>query len=192
MRIAPIPPKHYVHHDGSLEGRKIAFLTYISQGYATGRALKTAGIPRAHLFRIRAEDPAFADAWDEINEAKIDQVEEGMISRAAHGHLEPVFYNGAIAGYKRVHNPVNAMFILRHRRSQVYGDKLVELFRRLEGIEAALAKRMSSAENQALTNQAALPAATPGPADNTIDVEFEELKSQAEDVLTQATEKGHL
>jgi hypothetical protein len=89
----------------------------------------------------RQSDSEFAEAWDEIVEQCLDAVEQ-------------VVFENALAGKQ----PVNNIFLLRHRRAHIYGEKVkveedrkvnvvVELYRRDDPRLKAMKENVVDAED---------------------------------------------
>ena len=71
------------------------------------KSAEAIGRNRTSLYKLRQSDPDFAEAWDEIVEQCLDAVEQ-------------VVFENALAGKQ----PVNNIFLLRHRRAHIYGEKV--------------------------------------------------------------------
>jgi len=83
------------------------FLEVLRTTFNVSKAAEAIGRNRTSLYKLRQSDPEFAAAWDEIVEQCLDAVEQ-------------VVFENALAGKQ----PVNNIFLLRHRRAHIYGEKV--------------------------------------------------------------------
>ena len=83
------------------------FLEVLRTTFNVSRAAAVIGRNRTSLYKLRQSHPEFAAAWDEVIEQCLDDVEQ-------------VVFENALAGKQ----PVNNIFLLRHRRANVYGEKV--------------------------------------------------------------------
>ena len=81
------------------------FLDRLRKSGSVTAAARTARVTRQAAYDMRAKDPAFAAAWDDAIEQALDDVEEAVHRRA------------------KSKSDGLAMFLLRSRRPEVYGDK---------------------------------------------------------------------
>lgn len=102
---------------------KATFLLHLQRHGNIGRAAEAAGVSRSTVVAHRADDPEFAQQWEDALEARYDDAEEELHNRAVVGVDEPVFYKGSVAGYVNRRSDSNLQFLLKGRRRQVYGDK---------------------------------------------------------------------
>lgn len=61
---------------------KQKFLRIIEEGFSVTLAARSAEVDRKSVYNWRAEDPEFADAWDQAEQAGFDKVED-LVRRAA-------------------------------------------------------------------------------------------------------------
>jgi hypothetical protein len=86
-------------------------------------AAKKAKVSRIHAYTTRRDDPDFAAAWEDALEQSVENLEGEVYRRAAHGTLEPVFYQGVKVGNVRKYSDTLAMFLLRAHKPAFYGDR---------------------------------------------------------------------
>lgn len=95
---------------------------------ATGNvslAAEAAGMSRQALYRLRAADDAFAQAWAEALEEAVDALDAEARRRAVEGSCRPVFYRGQVVGEMRHYSDTMLMFLLRAHRPEIYGSRAV-------------------------------------------------------------------
>jgi hypothetical protein len=78
----------------TFEQRLDKFLELVRAGKSASRAARVAGIPLAELNKHKADDNAFAIAWEEAIEEGTDVLEDTAYDRAVTGITKPVFYKG--------------------------------------------------------------------------------------------------
>lgn len=102
--------------------RKV-FLSVLAKTGRVAEAARAVGyLDTATLQQYRRNDEEFAEAWDNALDAAAHQLEEEAIRRATEGVLEPIFYKGAVAGYKTNYSDTLLMFILRGLKPGVYRE----------------------------------------------------------------------
>jgi hypothetical protein len=69
----------------TIKWEKATFLAKLKDTGIVAEACKGCGINRSTAYRAREADPEFAAAWDEIHEAKIDELESVGLTRAIDG-----------------------------------------------------------------------------------------------------------
>ncbi len=84
------------------------------------RAAGLAGIGVSTLYKHRAEDPAFAEAWYHAEQIGLDAIEDEVTRRGVEGTLKPVFYKGEVCGEIREYSDTLLMFKLNGRRPDVF------------------------------------------------------------------------
>lgn len=128
---------------------KPVFLEELRKRYSVTHACKAAGVGRSTAYEHRDSDKAFADAWSEVWETNVDDLEDSALQRAAHGWLEPVFYKGEECGTIRRFDNTLSAFMLRKLRKARYGDDEAALD---EADKIAAKIRQAVAEARALYN----------------------------------------
>jgi hypothetical protein len=82
---------------------------------------------RTNVYAARKADKAFADAWAEIEETTLDDLETSAMSRAIQGWPEPVIYKGRLSRdddgkplFVRKFSNALTIFMLKTRRPERY------------------------------------------------------------------------
>lgn len=86
-------------------------------------ACKAVKIGRTTAYEWRDEDPEFADRWDNIVEAALDDLEQEARRRAYEGVQKPIFYRGAECGSITEYSDSLLMFILKAGRPEKYRER---------------------------------------------------------------------
>ncbi len=108
--------------------KRRVFLTVLAQTGRVAEAARACGYTdTSTLTAFRRKDEEFAEDWEKALESAKHVLEEEAIRRAMEGVLEPVYYKGAVAGYKTNHSDTLMMFLLRkmdpaYRDNQRGGD----------------------------------------------------------------------
>lgn len=92
-----------------------SFLAKLQQCGNVTRACKTVDITRTTAYEHRDLFPDFAEAWDAAQDLHTATLIEEAQRRAVEGTLEPVFYQGAIAGAKTIYSDSLLMFLIKQR-----------------------------------------------------------------------------
>jgi hypothetical protein len=82
-----------------------------------------AGLARETAYFWKRVDYAFSVAWDEALERGLDALEDEVMRRAKEGVEEPIFYQGGVVGTTRRYSDVLAMFLLKSKRRDVFGER---------------------------------------------------------------------
>jgi hypothetical protein len=85
------------------------FLQLLRMGASVGDAAKGAGVCRKTAYNRRAEDPAFAAAWDDAVEVGTDRAETVLAECALKARTDPKYQTSLI-------------FLLKNRRPHVWRD----------------------------------------------------------------------
>jgi hypothetical protein len=102
--------------------RRKTFLRVLSESGNVSRATRQAGVSRTTAYAHRETDPVFAQAWDEAIVQALDELEEALLARAREGIEKPVHFQGQQIGSVRTYSDQLAMFLLKARRPEVFGD----------------------------------------------------------------------
>jgi Bacteriophage Sf6, terminase small subunit-like len=105
--------------------RDVRFLEALAAGATVSRAAQAAGYARPTLYKFRAADVEFAQAWDDALEAGTDELEDEALRRAKDGYEEPRFYEGQLCGHVRKYSDTLLIFLLKARRPEKYSDRVV-------------------------------------------------------------------
>jgi hypothetical protein len=99
------------------------FLEALRNGASISSAAKSAAYGRTSIYQWRKDNADFAAAWDEALDEGTDVLEDEVMRRARDGVDEPRFYEGEVCGYVRKYSDTLAIFLLKARRPEKYGDK---------------------------------------------------------------------
>ena len=103
--------------------RKKRFLEVLAQSGNVSRAARAAGVSRGAAYAKRQREPSFAKTWDEALAEALDHLEETLMARALEGTTRPVHFQGKEIGSVQSYSDQLAMFLLKARRPEVFGDK---------------------------------------------------------------------
>jgi hypothetical protein len=99
------------------------FFELIAGGATISDACRVVGYTRSSVYLYKADDPKFADAWDEANETAIERMEREADRRAVEGYDKPVFHLGVECGSQRQFSDTLLIFRLKAKRPEVYREK---------------------------------------------------------------------
>lgn len=102
--------------------RNTEFLQALQQCGSPTYACKATGIDRGLMYRERAANPAFAEAWDRAVEIGIAALEDEAIRRAFEGTEKPV----TIAGNREVireYSDTLLIFLLKANKPEKYRER---------------------------------------------------------------------
>ena len=85
------------------------FLDALSQLPNVARAARVVGISRSRAYALRAEDPAFAEEWEDAIALALGRNEEEIHRRAFIGYLRPIYHQGQLVGHERVYSDTLAL-----------------------------------------------------------------------------------
>jgi hypothetical protein len=103
--------------------KKQRFLETLRRTGNVTAACGVARLPRETAYFWRSHNPEFAEAWDAALEQGLDALEDEVMRRAKDGVEEPVFYKGAVVGETKRYSDTLAMFVLKSKRREVWGDR---------------------------------------------------------------------
>ena len=105
--------------------KKIRFLEGLETYKSVSHARRYAGISRSTAYRWRDEDPPFAEAWDDVLESAIDDLEASALQRATSGSIveQVLDSDGNVLKEKRVWETGLTVFMLKTRRKPIYNIK---------------------------------------------------------------------
>ncbi|WP_374312455.1 hypothetical protein [Dongia sp.] len=102
---------------------KATFLLHLRRHGNITRAAAAVGVSRSTVVAHKADDPVFAQEWEDAMEGLLDEAEEELRNRAIDGVEEPVFYKGEVVGFITRKSDSNLQCLLRAKRRDVFGDK---------------------------------------------------------------------
>lgn len=103
--------------------RRALFLRYLSESGNVSESARQADMPRHSAYRLRRMDEEFAKAWDDALADALDELESVLIQRAIEGVEKPHYFGGKEVGTVKSYSDNLAMFLLKSRRAEIYGDK---------------------------------------------------------------------
>jgi len=123
------------------------FLDELGECGSVCEAARRARMPRASLYRRRADDPEFAKAWDQALEMAYDLLHDEAMRRAIEGVEKPVFYRGEQVAVVRRKSDRLLMFLMRAHRPARYDPHYVKPYEPTpEEIAARKAEREAERE----------------------------------------------
>ena len=99
---------------------------FVERLAATGNvteAARSVGRSRSGAYRVKDNDEAFSEAWDEAVGIATDALEAEARRRAVEGVQEPVFYQGAVCGHVVRYSDRMLELLLRGHRPEVFRDR---------------------------------------------------------------------
>lgn len=103
-------------------GKKKQFIETLKQTGNVSAAARAIGVPRAKLYKKKKTDRKFSEEWQEALEEALDDLEEEVRRRALQGIEKPVYYGGKKCGSITAFNDTLAMFLLKARRPETFGE----------------------------------------------------------------------
>lgn len=103
--------------------REGLFLDVLRSTGNISAAARAAGVNRQTAIAHKKNVPTFSDQWDNALEESLDALEGELRRRALEGTEKPVYYAGKECGSTVNFNDNLGMFLLKSRRSQVYGEE---------------------------------------------------------------------
>lgn len=124
------PQKRPLHRGGKTttpfapdEARKRFLQAFERYGNVT-RACKFAHISRDTVYRWRAEDPAFQQAWDLAHEDAADVLEAEAWRRAVKGTKKPVYQGGELVGNIQEYSDTLLIFLMKAANPGKYRETI--------------------------------------------------------------------
>ena len=119
--FTPVPVRP--RHDGWTHDRQEAFIEALAQTGCVEDAARAVGmsVSSAYALKCRADAQPFRLAWEAALEVGIGRLTDAALSRAIHGTVKPVFYQGEMVGERRHFDERLTMFLLRYRHPARYG-----------------------------------------------------------------------
>ncbi len=109
------------------QSKRQRFLEQLELGWSISRAAKISGVSRAQLYRWRASDPKFSEAWQEAEETGVDLLEDTARGRAVEGvNKQPIYdKHGKRIGERVEFSDRLLELLLRGKRPRIYGRQEV-------------------------------------------------------------------
>lgn len=104
--------------------KKKRFLEYLSETCNVSRACRLAGVDRSDMYKLRKDDPYFAEDWATALEMGFEALEDEMHRRAFEGVLVTNQH-----GTNRKYSDVLAIFLLKAHRPDKYSDRFRSVIR---------------------------------------------------------------
>ncbi len=99
-----------------------SFLRALSQSGNVSEAARMAGIPRGRLYKLKASDKAFAEAWALAIEEATDLLASEAMRRAIDGFEEVKYFKGEPIGTVRKYSDQLLMFLLKAYRPSMFNQ----------------------------------------------------------------------
>src|ERR1700693_1479794 len=103
--------------------KKKRFLEALTRTCNVSGSCEMAGLASETAYYWKSRNLDFSAAWHEALERGLDALEDEVMRRAKDGVTEAVFYQGRVVGETRRHSDLLAMFILKSKRRDVWGEK---------------------------------------------------------------------
>jgi len=100
------------------------FLQYLRKNANVSLAAKAIGVSRQALYKARAENKEFANAWDDAIQEATDRLLQAAWNRATKGVEKPVYFQGVICGTVREYSDSLLTFLLKAYRPEQFSEKL--------------------------------------------------------------------
>lgn len=161
-------PKRRVRHDGWTPERQAEFLTALAASACVTAAAAAVGMSStaAYALRARPEAQAFRLAWDAALDLGVRQLADAALSRAVHGTVRPIFYQGEQVGERRYFDERLTQFILRLRDPVRFGKwrETIETTQHFDGPALIYHRLFNLAEHAAWEGEQNGTPAPPDPA----------------------------
>jgi len=116
------PASHRSPSHGPTPKKLNSFLHHLGRTGSITFAATRAGLQRRTLYKLKANDEAFAARWAEALDLGIERLQDDAMRRALHGTERPVFRNGQQVGTVRQYDNRLLQFLLRAHRPEIYAD----------------------------------------------------------------------
>jgi len=104
--------------------KKIIFLKALAKNGAVGAAAQAAGYADSQMVnKYRKQDPEFAEAWLEAENAAIDIWEAEAAKRAFEGVEKGIYFRGQKVDSEMQFSDGLAQFMLKAKRPEIYGER---------------------------------------------------------------------
>ena len=99
------------------------FLKYLAKNGNVSEAARHAQITRSKLYKLKASEPKFAEAWTLALEEAADRLASEAMRRAIEGFEEVKYFKGEPVGTVRKYSDQLLMFLLKAYKPNLYGQK---------------------------------------------------------------------
>jgi hypothetical protein len=130
---------------------KAKFIETLKKVGAVLPSAELVGVDKSTVYRARASDPEFAQAWDEALERSVEDVEAVLHHWALRGVARPVYYQGAVVGQETVVQPRLIELYLKAHKPEKYRENYAvakALVDAMPAIDPALAEAMLKTASQ--------------------------------------------
>lgn len=104
-----------------------AFLEVLRKnGCNPAAAADELGMPRSTVQTARKTCAKFRQAWDDVVEGTVDELEATWLDRAKNGWREPVFYQGELVGWKRKYDTRLFLAFMAAKRPEEWRARPIE------------------------------------------------------------------
>lgn len=100
------------------------FLQYLRKNANVSLAAKAIGISRQALYKARAENKEFANAWDDAIQEATDRLLQAAWNRATKGVKKPVYFQGVQCGEVKEYSDSLLTLLLKSYRPEQFSEKL--------------------------------------------------------------------
>jgi hypothetical protein len=100
-----------------------AFLSAFAQFGNVMRACRESGADRRTVYKWKAGDPAFADAFADAEIESVEHLENEAYRRAVEGTDKPVYQGGALVGTIREYSDTLLTLLLKARAPHKYRER---------------------------------------------------------------------
>jgi len=104
------------------KAKRATFLARLAVTANVSASCADAKVPRYIVYSLKRRDPDFAKAWDNALELAVDALEAEVLRRAIEGDDTEQFYGGKSVGTVKHYSDRLAMFLLKSKRPDIYGD----------------------------------------------------------------------
>ena len=106
--------------------KKRAMLAAMAIHGTVCRSAESARISVHSHYSWLEKDAVYAAAWAEAKKAACETLEQEARRRAILGVLEPVYQQGRMVGYKRVHSDTLLIFLMKGNQPDKFGDAVLQ------------------------------------------------------------------
>lgn len=112
------------HAEKDKEERKKAFLEAFAEHLFVETTCRKIKVAKSTIYKYRKEDAAFAEEWDEIDDAITAEIEKEAHRRAVEGVEKPIYQGGKKVGSVKQYSDRLLEMLLKARRPEKYRERL--------------------------------------------------------------------